>query len=427
MMITDETREPLTDEKVTQAEPIAVVQEPPIVSTEVSSEPNEVPPAESEPVFTKEQPLLTFAADLTKEEFITFYTTANSTPQKEKQRKIISIASSLLVIGMCVFFLVSDWQAMQTVDPMTVGLLIFSVAMGIFSLFGMPRMVRRRAEQEYDKAIQQGHSYTGIVRVYAHRVEKETADTVTEIPLNATTAFMEREDVMVLSVPNKPILLLFSRYLNKEEADAFKQQVLSVLPERNCRLLSRFIPKKTAQVPLPVFEERAEPTELLTVRFCFTDEEIETIFREELYRRFSKMAPLFGGMILVAAVLMWLLSGNVLVGAGSLLVLGVLTWLLMLWLPLRKAATVAKEMPSTARMATVIFTDEGIDVSLGDRGRQVFSWGQLTRAVNSPDTISLYIGKALLTIPKRAIEQEEEFCRMVDHYMIQTEDPRGES
>ena len=130
---------------------------------------------------------------------------------------------------------------------------------------------------------------------------------------------------------------------------------------------------------------------------------------------------------LALAVLMWLLSENVLVGAGSLLVLGVLTWFLMLWRPLRKAAAVSKEMSSTARMATVTFTDAGIANSIGGSEKQFVPWRDITRAVNSPDAITLYVDKSALTIPKRAIEQEEEFCRMVDNYMMQTEDPRGES
>lgn len=427
MMMTEENHEPLTKEEAVQTEPSEAAPEGPTAQAEEVPEGPSAPSEKPAPAFTKEEPLVTFAADLTKEEFIFFYTTANSTPQKEKQRKLVSVASTLLVIGMCVFFLISDWQTTQTVDPMTVGLLLFSVAMGIFSLFGMPRMMRRRAEREYDKAAQIGHSYNGIVRVFTNRVEKETADSVTTLPLNDSATFMEREDVMVLSVPNKPILLLFPRYLNKEEADVFKQQVLAALPERNCRLLSRFIPKKETDVPLPVFEEKAEPTELLTLRFCFTDAEVEAIFRDELYRRFSKTAPLFGGMILVAAVLMWLLSENVFVGAGTLVVMGILTWVLMLWRPLRKAAAVSKEMSSTARMAMVTFTDAGIANSIGGSEKQFVPWRDITRAVNSPDAITLYVDKSVLTIPKRVIEQEEEFCRMVDNYMQTQEDPRGES
>lgn len=439
-MMTEEIRDAVT-EPVAPTEPIEEPTAPTEKPTgeETPTEPIEEPTGEEtmtaptepieEPTAPKstETPLLTFAADLTKEEFVSFYLTANSTPKREKQRKIVSAISSLLLVGMCVFFLVSDWQTQQIVDPMTVMLLLLSIGMSGFSLFGMTAMARRRAEREYDKAALIGHSYNGVVRVYEQRVEKETADGVTVLPLNANASFMEREDVMVLSVPNKPILLLFSRYLDKADADAFKQHILTKLPERNCRLLCRFVPKREQAMPLPVFSEREEPTEQLKLRFVYTDDEMKSILKEGLYRRFSKQAPLFGGLSLAAGILMWLLSEQPLIGALSLVVMALLTCVMMLWWPLKRMSAAVDEMAATAKTVTLLFTDHGVTMSMPNAAQQTLPWSEVTRAVNSPDYITLYTGTTPLIIPKRAIEQEEEFCRMVDGYMQTQEDPRGES
>lgn len=372
-----------------------------------------------------EQPLLAFGADLTKEEFIAFSLTAGRDPRRTRQMRSLSAVSTGLMTVMCLYFIYDAWRFSGEFDWQTFALLVLVLLLGLFSLFGAPQLFRRRAAVQYEQSRRMGYSYHGVVRVYARRIEKETADRLTVIPLNRETRFLEREDVMALAQPGQPSLILFARYLNEDAARCVRDTVMANIPPENCQLLSRLRPAAEGLMPPPVFEQKEEEPPQRFI-LSYTEEEYYQLTKEMLYTTLSRQLPLLSGGALVCGVILWLASADPVMGAGTCAALLLLIYLTRVLLPLRRAKAAAQRDGEQGTQIILSVTKREILLSVIEGQPVTLPWQAITRAVSEPDYIRLYAEKQqAVVIPKRCLADVDEFCRMVDAYMEVAS--RGES
>lgn len=377
------------------------------------------------PTLPTDRPLAEFGADLTKEEFVSFALTAGRDPRKIKQLRNVSLISTAILVLFCGYQVYDMFRLYGTIDWSSIGILGIAVWLFFFTRFGWPHIMRRRAEKQYEKSLQMGHTYYGTVRIFARYAEKQTAERTTTLLFNRETRFMEREDVMAIGQPGSPALILPARYLTEESANAIRAAVFTNVPRENCQLISRLCALATEPMPAPSFEESEEETPPQRISIHYTPEESGAFFKEMVYTAFTDRLPIVSVISLLSGVAFWLLEDNPVIGAGAFAALMLLAYLLRVVFPLQKNKQRLKN--ATPEELSCILSVSNKGIILSGKALPPFSlpWKAITRAVSEPLYIRLYAEKTQVIIPKRCLENVEEFCETVDRYM--EVNPRGES
>ena len=138
------------------------------------------------------------------------------------------------------------------VDPVNAMMLVFSPRPRRLrpSVFRTDKE-RGREYLQFDPAKRQG--YYGIVSVYPDRIEKRN-DSGALVSLELPQAsYIETREMMIISAPLKPYIVLPSRCLTPDDAEAVRRAVFAAVPVPRQRIISSFEPaaKGTLSAPKP--------------------------------------------------------------------------------------------------------------------------------------------------------------------------------
>ncbi len=349
-----------------------------------------------------------WAIDLTREEYIRFYTLFNklSGPLRLQNVQLIaSVVFAVIVAGFCVY----DFMQTGTVDWLFVliGLALMLASFGLW--WYAPRHVRRAAAKMYDEAVNGGYCYAGTLRVRDDRVEKENAQGIHTIHMDAMTLFVENPEMMVFITTNRRSIVIPARYLTAEAASVIRAAA-DKLPYRNRRFMGRVVP--LGEIPPAACPP--EDTVLWEKSIRYETEELADIIRNNVTQNYMKRLPFHSVMsVLFAVALGWDGSTNLLPCIGWFLLFFVLTALTNWVLPRRRAVQVAAQADINGRTVTVKLTSRGVWTTDPNKGFAVVPWSVIEHVIDRDTFVEITRGVMSIRIPKRYIDDFSAFDTLV--------------
>lgn len=356
----------------------------------------------------EEHVLYEFPVDLTREEYMAYHDLSARTVGPLRGLKGRTVLS-LVLAGLMLALLGFQWFRYAYLDlPMAVlgvGLLVLAVYTGVVT----PRRLRRQAVQQYDDAVAAGHCYYGMVTLTADSITKEGAQITATLPLDATTLFIENEQMMVFVNRRGRSIVLPARCMTFAHAAAVRQVAHRRLPPMNRRFLARLQPQE--QVPTPT--EAAPTVTLMEGRITYTEQEMISLIRGRTLAMFSTRLPSFGGISLVAGILYgWGMESPVtamVVFAGCL---GLLT-LFTLVLPYFRSVRAAR-MVQVSTGYTI--TDRGIRLQEGSHELSL-PWSAVRHVYDRGDYAEMQFRHGgSFRLPKRELADVAAFEAILQQY-----------
>ena len=368
------------------------------------------PPPFQEGLFTS------FPCDLNREEYIRFNLVVSRLSGVLRFQTVQAVLFGLMgAFTLSVFFI--DLIAYQTVDPMTLLLLVFLAAVGAALFIALPRHLRRSAGLSYDQSLRSGHSYYGWIDVYADRLCKRNESRTTVLRFADGALYIETPEMMILLAPGAPAIVIPARCLTPRDADSVRRAVIPGVPAMRQRSFGRLVPK--AEEPIRPPEEAPIPDdeERLRMQVAYTKEEFVSIACASSLRGFLKLLPAYSGLTVFSALLFGLTDGF---GMGIAVFVGMNAVLFALHLlPARSRAVRAYEaMPEGVQRVGIALSDRGITVRSFQPGEPLrLVWESVDRAVERADSVEFFAGSTFLRIPKRCIEDMATLREFVDAHM----------
>lgn len=367
-------------------------------------------PAEQTNVPTNE-----WAIDLTREEYIRYYTLFSkiSGPLRmQTVQLVLSIVFAAVVAAFCVI----DFMQTGGIDW------VFALVGGVLMLasFGLwlyaPRHVRRVAAKAYDETLAGGYCYAGILRVRDDRIEKENIQGIHTVHLGVGTLFIENPEMMVFLTANRRSIVIPARYLTAEAASVIRAAA-DKLPYRNRRFLGRVVPK--GEIPSPA----CPPEDIVlwekTVRY--EPDELADLIRYNATQHYMKRLPLHSiTSVLFGTALGWNDGENLLPCIGWFLFFFAMTALTNLVLPRRRASMLAAQADIAGRTVTVKLTDRGVWMTDPNKGFAVIPWTAIEHVVDRDTFVEITRGGQSIRIPKRYIDDLSAFDTLICTYWKKT-------
>ncbi len=353
--------------------------------------------------------------DLTREEYIRYYTLFNklSGPLRlHTVQLIVSLVFAVVVVGFCLF----DFMQTGTIDALFafLGLVLVAASFGLW-LYA-PRHVRRSAAKQYDQTVSGGYCYGGTLRIRDDRVEKENAQGIHTIHLNAMTLFVETPDMMVFITTNRRSIVIPARYLTAQAASVIRAAA-DKLPYRNRRFLGRAIPM--GEVPTIVCPP--EDPVLWEKPIRYETEEFADIIRNNVTQNYMKRLPFHSLMsVLFGVALGWDGGVTILPCIGWFLAFFALTTLTNLLLPRRRAGQVAAQADIAGRTVTVKLTTRGVWTTDPNKGFAVVPWCAIEHVTDRDTFVEITRGPQSIRIPKRYIDDFSAFDTLICTYWNKT-------
>lgn len=356
-----------------------------------------------------------WATDLTREDYVRYYTTLSklSGPLRlQKMQLVVSVAFAIILVGFCAF----DFSQTGQVDW------LFALLGGVLVLasFGLwwyaPRHVRRAAGKTYDETLAGGYCYRGILRVRDDRIEKENEQGIHTILLNTATMFIENPEMMVFVTTNRRSIVIPARYLTAEAASVIRAAA-DKLPYRNRRFMGRICP----QGETPAAACPPEDTVLWEKTLRYEPEELADLIRHNTTQAFMKRLPFHSVMSAIFGLgIGWGDGTDILPCIGWFLGFFALTALTNLVLPRRRANFIAAQADVAARTVTVKLTDRGVWMSDPNKGFAVLPWHAIEHVVNRDTFIEISRGMQAIRIPMRYIDDFSAFDTLICTYWKKT-------
>ena len=244
-------------------------------------------------------PVKTWAIDLNREEFVAFQMRMARYFGPLRQR-----VPTLLVSAICCLMMsgyaVGEWLAGGMTGQPDMVLITGAALMLIPVLFVclyVPYRVRRNAQKQYDRSVEAGMDYYGLLTVYPDCIEKVSQTTTGHVRLDERTLFIEAEDMMIVTAMGSPAIVLPARCLTEEMADAVRG-AMDRIPTRNRRFVARIRPQgETPAAPVP----KEKPEELWVTTFTYTNEEYATVLKGLIQQNFWRLAPLLAVVSMMGA------------------------------------------------------------------------------------------------------------------------------
>ena len=361
-----------------------------------------------------------FPVDLSFDEYVRFNLIVSKTAGMLRLRKG-QITLFSIMMGFCLFMLYSDMVTNGRIDIVTVIFMLMLAAIEGIMLYGVPAYIRRSAGRMYEQTIESGHSYYGIVNVYADRMEKCSSQNTVRIRYQESAVYIETREMMILMAPDTPAIVLPARCLTKENADVVRRAVLpGVLPQRQ-RLIERMIPAALVPIEPPTEENRdggfTEENTLMELDVDYTREEFIKLALTGALHGYMKMLPIYCAASVMTGLLFGI-SYNFGIGIISFLMIQAVFFAVQMIGARSKAAKLFGSMPEEGSRIHIRFTEHGLVMRSHQDGEIIrLAWPIITRAIEKPDSVEFYTKTAFLDIPKRCIEDMNTMRSIVDaHY-----------
>lgn len=343
--------------------------------------------------------------DLTREEYVTFYSLLNRAGGMKRMQLLASISMLLLgcvMLGMVIYI---DYTQ-QVIDWLSLVMGILSVAAGACGCFLLPLRLRRRAARSYDLTEAGGHSFYGLLCLGTDRIEKLQPDLTTAILFSEATIYIEHPAMIVVGCNQKRAIVLPARCMTPEAAAAVRQAA-DQMPRVRRFYYGRIVPQSQ-----PVTEPVLPPiTVLWEQSFCYTPEEYISCFKNAVFRGYWQRLPFFGVLSVMAGLAFGWNENSIWPCVLIFLVsLGLLT-LLGLVLPLQRARNIDPE--TTFREMTVRLTDRGLQMLSGGR-EEIIPWTIVRHVIDREDAVEIQWQQQMIRIPKRCIPDFAAFSAVID-------------
>ena len=355
-----------------------------------------------------------WAIDLTREEYIRYYTLFSklSGPLRmQTVQLIISLVFAAILAAFCVIDL------MQTggVDWLFVLLGGVLLLASLFLWWYAPRHVRRAAAKAYDETLAGGYCYAGTLRVRDDRVEKENAQGIHTVHLNGGTLFIENPEMMVFLTANRRSIVIPARYLTAESASVIRAAA-DKLPYRNRRFLGRVVPQgQTPDVACP-----PEDTVLWEQTVRYEPEELADLIRHNVTQNYMKRLPFFSVTSVMFGVAVGWNGDSILPCIGFFLLFFGLTTLFNLVMPRSRARLIAAQADIAGRTVAIKLTDRGVWMTDPNKGFAVLPWSVIEHVVDRDTFVEISRGPQSIRIPKRYIDNLSAFDTLISTYWKKT-------
>lgn len=351
-----------------------------------------------------------WAVDLTREEYVAYYTLFSKLSGPLRLRNLQLIVT-LVMFAALAALTAYEWFAFSTVDWLT---LLIGAAILLFSLglwWYVPRHVRRTAAKAYDETLDGGYSYQGLLRVRDEFIEKENAQGVNRIRLDGGTLFLESADMMVFMSAGRRAIVLPARCMTAESATCVRQAA-DKLPYRNRRFIARIQPRGEAPTPI----EAVEPTVVWEQTVRYEPDEFAALMRHTISQNFMKQLPMYSLLSMLCAAAFGWDSENRLSCVGTFLLVLALLTLFNLVTPLRRARFAAANAAANARTVNVRLTDRGVWLTDPNSGFTVLPWSAIEHVVDRDTFVEITRRRQTVRIPKRYIEDLSAFDALIRTY-----------
>ncbi len=355
-----------------------------------------------------------WAIDLTREEYIRYYTLFSklSGPLRmQTVQLIISLVFAAILAAFCVIDL------MQTggVDWLFVLLGGVLLLASLFLWWYAPRHMRRAAAKAYDETLAGGYCYAGTLRVRDDRVEKENAQGIHTVHLNGGTLFIENPEMMVFLTANRRSIVIPARYLTAESASVIRAAA-DKLPYRNRRFLGRVVPQgQTPDAACP-----PEDTVLWEQTVRYEPEELADLIRHNVTQNYMKRLPFFSVTSVMFGVAVGWNGDSILPCIGFFLLFFGLTTLFNLVMPRSRARLIAAQADIAGRTVAIKLTDRGVWMTDPNKGFAVLPWSVIEHVVDRDTFVEISRGPQSIRIPKRYIDNLSAFDTLISTYWKKT-------
>ncbi len=356
-----------------------------------------------------------WAIDLTREEYIRYYTLFSKLTgplRMQTVQLIISLVFAAILVAFCVI----DFMQTGAVDW------LFAIIGGALLLasFGLwwyaPRHVRRAAGKAYDETLAGGYCYAGTLRVRDDRVEKENVQGIHSIHLNGGTLFIENPEMMVFLTANRRSIVIPARYLTAEAASVIRAAA-DKLPYRNRRFMGRVVP----QGQTPVAACPSEDAVLWEKTVRYEPDELADLIRHNATQNYMKRLPFFSVMsVMFGVALGWDGSDNILPCIGFFLLFFGLTTIFNLVMPRRRANFLAAQADIAGRTVAIKLTDRGVWMTDPNKGFAVLPWQVIEHVIDRDTYVEITRGPQSIRIPKRYIDDFAAFDTLICTYWKKT-------
>ena len=286
-----------------------------------------------------------------------------------------------------------------------------TLACGGLMLTVMPARIRKTAKANFLTGNQNG--YYGELTVTPHAVMKNIGDETITVPLDEQSIYLEDKGFMAFTAQGQTrSIVIPARCVTPQTAAVIREAVFAPTARIQRRVFARM--DAAAPAPIPRRSFLAPPQTLYTLDFTYNEQEAAKLFRDVAMKRYFQSLPTVSAMAIMAGLLLAILQEQVfwfpLVSLG--VIFGYLAILTV------QARSRGKHAGATSNRTHLTLTDRGVELRISPTGQRMsFGWQGVERAVERADCVEFfYSGNNLLRIPKRAIDDFDEFKRVVDAY-----------
>lgn len=350
---------------------------------------------------------LTFAVDLEKTEYLHFFRLLYRFDGGQRIQSFILGGFSLFLLLMLVAGLREDGlQAFRDADFLLLcGIMLLDLAQW---LLVMPLRRRQLAKRTYTQAVEDGQIFAGTVTVTDTDIVKETPSGTQTIRFTDRILYLETPEMQVFVNTGGRSIVLPARCLTPADAAAVREKARAALPPPFFRVLGTVVPQRQERMPVP--EAPVAPETLFSTRVTYRDEERHTLVRELSRRAFLAGFLPYVPVAFLLALVFGLMDGFV-IGAVIFWSTLLLLFLLVFSSSRRRYAGL---LADDAFSFLFSVTADAITAESRDNGKTRIRWSRIAHAVEGEDAVEFYNRRQYMYIPKRCIDDIEDFRRLVE-------------
>lgn len=352
-----------------------------------------------------------FPVDLTEEEFLNFsMTIAKKMGALRTQTPIMVLFGVYLVVDFV--SLIKEYADTGNFSVSLALIALVTLACAVLSMTIMPARIKKAAKASFLVGNQNG--YYGEITVTPYAIMKNIGSETISVPFDEHSIFIEDQGFMAFTAAGQPrAIVLPARCMTPEMASQVRQAVFAPNVRIQRRVLARMEARAVQPIPRRAF--LGAPQTLYTVDFQYTEGELAKLHMDVALKQYFQSLPSVSAMAILAGLLTAMIAEQVL--WFPVLSLGIIFgYLLVMVITAKSRGRKAGELPNRTHLT---LTDRGIELRLSPSGQRLsFGWQGVERAVEREECVEFFhSGGNLLRVPKRAIEDFEEFRNVVDTYV----------
>lgn len=349
--------------------------------------------------------------DMTRDEFVRFQTLVSQISGPLRTRTVTLVFSLLLGGSLLLPELLLWWRGDQP-DFMLMAVVLLTIGASLVLWAVTPLFHVRRAEKQYDSAIEAGQSYFGLLRIYDDRLEKAKPDYSLTIPFGQQAMLIEDATMFVLMNRARQAIIIPARCITAEQAQSIRAAADNRMPPSNRRFVSRLEPLGQPALLPPSTE--GEVLFVDTIRY--TPEEYTVVAKELTTQQFWRRAPLLCSLCVLVALAFGWDGQNLLPVLGWFAGAAAVLTLFNLVLPLRRIQKMAPHMRTEQLSVRVTVDYRGVRLLKDNQGEGSMPWSAVKHVYDAESFVK-FAGKQEFYLPKRCIPDLETFSADIDRYM----------